>query len=129
MNIQGEFDLTTLEGLKAYRYKQIDSITQILIGQGFTFDGQVFSLSVAAQSNWTNIKSNKTTFSAMGAFPLQISTKNDNIYMLTEANVDSFWGAGFIAVKNAYTSGADIKKLIFDSTTIEQINTIIDNRI
>ncbi|MCA9497098.1 MAG: DUF4376 domain-containing protein [Nanoarchaeota archaeon] len=126
--VTAKYDLTDLNSFKDYLFNKIDAKTQSIIAQGFAFDGNTFSLSLAAQSNWTNIKTNKVDFAAAGLFPLQISTIDNNTYMLSEANVENFWSAGLVAVKGAYTSGADIKKLVFDATTIEELELIEDNR-
>lgn len=126
--IKRRYNFQDLDDYKEALFEKIDTKTRKIIGEGFDFDGKKFSLSQAAQSNWTNIKTNKVDFSLMGLFPLQISTIDNNIYMLQETDVDSFWSAGMAAVKGAYTSGSDIKKQVFDSTTIADLNAIVDNR-
>jgi len=119
------FDLSEL---KESRYDEIDAKTVEIISAGFVFDGQTFSLSAQAQNNWTNIKAQKDVFNAMGMFPIQVSTKDSDVYFLQYADVDSFWGAGMVAVKTPYNIGGNLKKLIFDATTIEEVNLVIDNR-
>lgn len=120
-----EFDLSEL---KESRYDEIDLRTVELIGGGFVFDGKSFSLSTQAQNNWTNIFSNKETFNAFGSFPMEISTKDSDVYQLQYSDVTSFWAAGMVAVKTPYNVGGNLKKSIFDASTVEEVNSIIDNR-
>ena len=127
-NIKNKPNLSDIQEYKDFLFNSIDKKTSELIGQGFAFDSNQFSLSLAAQSNWTNIKSNKAVFSASALFPIQISTKNNNTYFLQEADVDNFFLSGLGAVKSAYTSGSDLKKLVFDATTIAELDLIQDAR-
>ena len=117
-----------LDELKESRYDEIDSKTLEIISAGFTFDGNLFSLSAQAQTNWTNIHSNKEVFNEIGSFPMEISTKDSNIYVLNYDDVLGFWSAGMVAVKTPYNIGGNLKKLIFDAATIEEVNLVIDNR-
>jgi len=126
--IKQKYDLTDLQQYKDFMFEQIDIKTGALIAAGFAFDAQTFSLSLAAQSNWSNIKTNKAVFSGAALFPLQISTIDNNIYMLAEVDVDNFYMAGLTAVKTAYTGGSDIKKQVFDAVDIAALDLIEDNR-
>ena len=119
------FDLSEL---KESRFNEIDEKTFEIISAGFTFDGNLFSLSAHAQTNWTNIHSNKEVFNAIGSFPMEISTKDSNIYVLNYDDVLAFWSAGMVAVKTPYNIRGNLKKLIFDAATIEEVNLVIDNR-
>lgn len=121
-------EIITLEEYKQLRYNEIDARTGKIISEGYIFDGNLFSLSTQAQNNWTNINVKKETFNALGMFPLKISTKDSNVYMLEYVDCDAFWGAGMIAVKTPYNEGGDLKKLIYDATTKAEIDLIIDNR-
>ncbi|MHA2254424.1 MAG: hypothetical protein ACXAD7_29055 [Candidatus Kariarchaeaceae archaeon] len=123
----GEKQLTLGE-LKTQRYIDIDSKTSILINAGFTFDSSSFSLSLAAQSNWTNIHSGKDELSASGAFPMDVTTLNNDEYSLDYGDVNSFWMSAVGTVKYYYDSGRSLKKSIFDASGSAQVNVIIDNR-
>ena len=118
----------SLDEYKVGKYQEIDNKTQILISQGFLFDGKLFSLSIPAQSNWTNIKANKQDFIDLGAFPLGISCQDGSIYMLQEADVFTFWLTGMSTVKTHYNSGGILKEQVKNATTKEEIESIIDNR-
>lgn len=78
--------------------KAIDEQCQATIAQGVTFAGKVFSLSAAAQMNWTNMFIAKSMF----AYPLEISTKDDGKHSLANAGeVASFYSTGIAVVKAA----------------------------
>ncbi len=118
----------TLDELKEIRIKEVDKKTTSIIDQGFYFDGFTFSLSIQAQSNLTNIKSNKSLFSSLNLFPLQMSTKSNDIYFLSESNVDVFFMYGLNKVKSAYVQGGILKQSIKSSLTKDDLNLIIDSR-
>jgi len=126
--IKPDYDLTVVDDYKNHLYDKIDTKTQEIISEGFDFDSQTFSLSLPAQSNWTNIKSNKADFITLGMFPLQVSTKDSSTYFLQEIDVDNFYFTALSKVKNAYTSGSSLKKQVFDATTIEELDLVKDNR-
>ena len=117
-------DLTILANLKEFRYEEIDIKTATLISVGFTFDGETFSLSANAQRNWDSIKTSKADYS----FPLDITAKDNNTYVLTNPNVQAFWVAARDAVKAPLDSGRILKKAIFDAIDIAAVNAVIDNR-
>lgn len=117
-----------LMSLKEARISQIDNKTQEIISRGFSFDNNRFSLSLPAQSNLTNIKSNKELFNSLNQFPLTISTLDNTLYQLSYANVDSFWLAGMVVVKEAYSIGGQLKNSIVNATSISEIEQIVDPR-
>jgi len=114
-----------LSDYKQLRYNEIDGKTMSLIfGQGFTFDSHQFSLSIPAQGNWTNIKTNISDFT----FPLDVTTVDNNTYSLSETDVVAFWTAGRDAVKTNMDSGRVLKKSVYDATTSAQVDAVVDNR-
>lgn len=118
----------SLEEYKELRYIEIDNKTVELINEGFIFDTHTFSLSYAAQLNWTNIKANADMLNAGGFFPITVSTSNNEQYSLTYANMIPFWMAGFGVVSTVYKSGSDLKVVIKACATKEEVDLIIDNR-
>lgn len=116
--------LMDLPTLKSYRFGEIDYKTEILIGIGFVFDGETFSLSPNAQRNWDSIKTSKADYT----FPLNVSTIDNNVYSLTNPNVQAFWVAARDALKNHLDSGRILKKAIFDAIDIPAVDAVIDNR-
>lgn len=127
-DIINNHEYITLAELKELKIKEVDQKTTDIINEGFEFDNKTFSLSMAAQSNWTNIKSNKNVFVAMSLFPIQISTLDSDLYFLQDTDVDTFWASGLNKVKYAYSTGGSIKKLIKDALTKIDLEQIIDNR-
>jgi len=71
--------------------KTIDENTKKEILKGFEFDGQTFSLSANAQINWQGMLSLKT---ASLFSPTEISTIDDQVYLLTISKLDAFIIAG-----------------------------------
>lgn len=120
-------EVESLAELKLKKIAEIDNKTMLLISNGFVFDSHNFSLSLAAQSNWTNIKANKADFSALGAFPLEITSKQ-GAYFLAEANVFNFWATAMGTVKLLYGSGLTLKGLVNACVTKLEVDAIIDNR-
>lgn len=120
-------EVESLAALKEKRVNQIDAKTIQLISNGFVFDTKNFSLSLPAQSNWTNIKANMADFITLNAFPLEI-TSRQGVYMLSEANVFSFWATAMGTVKAHYGSGNDLKELITDAIDKAAVNAILDLR-
>lgn len=123
-----EDDSLLLMSLKEARISQIDNKTQEIISRGFSFDNNRFSLSLPAQSNLTNIKANKEMFNSLNQFPLTISTLDNTLYQLSYANVDSFWLAGMVVVKEAYSIGGQLKNSIVNATSISEVEQIVDPR-
>jgi hypothetical protein len=114
----------TLSDYKTLRYNEIDAKTGALIGAGFTYDSKQFSLSSAAQRNWSEIHSNQTEFT----FPLAISTLDNDEYSLASANVNAFWTAGKDALKGHLDSGRALKKSVFDAVDEAAVDAVVDNR-
>lgn len=113
-----------LDELKNIRYEEIDIKTATLILQGFEYDSTQFSLSKMAQLNWQVLKNNTSSFT----WPMDISTKNNYKYSLLENNVGSFWNAAKNKVKQHLDSGRALKVQIYDASTQEEVDAIVDNR-
>ena len=107
---------TTVEGYKDYLYDVIDNKTVQQIYEGFTFAGETFSMGISAQINWTNL-----FFIPDGLYPLSISTKNEDVYELTLANRESFYGAALTVKKTALNNGSTLKSQVKECTTLQQL--------
>ena len=79
-----EYDV--IPELKQQVIDQIDIFIQEKIFKGFDFDGKTFSMSVNAQLNWSNVLNIPDEL-----FPLNVTTKNDENYILTLAKKSSFY--------------------------------------
>jgi hypothetical protein len=78
--------------------KAIDAQCEATIAQGFAFAGRTFSLSAAAQMNWTNMFIARSLLT----YPLEISTKDDGKHTLADASeVAAFYTTGIGVVKAA----------------------------
>jgi len=109
---------------KGKKCADIDTRTRELIGQGFTFDGQVFSLSPAAQRNWSGLK----TFESIITWPTKISTIDDGEYELDQANLAPFTGLGVGTVITHYASGRALKIQANAAGTVGDVEAVIDSR-
>lgn len=70
-------DTRTIIEIKNDLIAKVDLKTSANISQGFEYDGYTFSMSANAQRNWTNIINISESL-----FPLPVSTKFDEVYML-----------------------------------------------
>lgn len=112
-----------LQNNKSLRISEVDYRTRELISNGFTYDGNLFSMSEFAQINWDDIKANSTDYS----FPLEIPTKTYK-YSLTQGNLNAFWGAKSDFKWGYLDSGRALNVSITDATTQTELDAVIDNR-
>jgi len=118
------FPILSLAEYKQVKYDAIDAKTIQLIGTGFVHDSETFSLSLGAQTNWHALKNQTSEFT----FPKDVSTKGNNKYSLTEANVSVLWAAGKVALDGHLTTGRDLKKSVFDAVDEAGVDAVVDNR-
>jgi len=102
----------------------IDLRTKELINEGFTYDSELFSLSDFAQLNWNDIKNNTTDYS----FPLEIPTKNNYKYSLTQGNVNGFWNAKMSQVWTHLDSGRALNVSVVDAVDQAALDLVVDSR-
>lgn len=120
-----KFIPVTLDDFKRLKYEAIDEKTVSLIRQGFDYTSKKFSMSEVAQINWLGMKQNKTLF----IYPLQVTTKNNDVITLaSEAEVESFVQSALMFKLTILKGGSDLKKLVHDATTVEQVDAVVDNR-
>jgi hypothetical protein len=113
-----------LEFEKLKKIEQIDKKTEQLISQGASFDNQVFSLSISAQTNWHVLKTLQASFS----WPVEISTKNSGAYSLAEADLNNFVAAMLGTVKARLDSGRVLKVQVNAAQTKQELDSIVDSR-
>lgn len=115
--------ISTVAEAKAFIKKKIDARTEELILNGFSFGGQVFSLSFTAQINWSNIPNLPESL-----FPLPMLDKDGNNYSLACANRMNFYLTA-VGTKNALIqSGNALKTQVNELGTIEEILNFVDPR-
>jgi hypothetical protein len=111
-----------IESLEDYKKQLIDlqdKKTENLILSGFTFDNNLFSLSINAQINWSNLLNIPQVM-----FPLNLSTKDDNIYILSFNNVQNFYFTALSRKNECLQLGNIVKKRINECLTFEELDTI-----
>jgi hypothetical protein len=121
---QAALDAEWLNYLKGTRYVEIDTKTGQLIAEGFTWDSKVFSLSINAQINWSNLPNLPDSI-----FPLSISTINDEeVYTLSLANKMNFYYTAVNGKNGPLQSGNTLKAQITACADEACVNSIVDNR-
>lgn len=115
-------DLNSVSSYKDFLIKVIDEHTTELISAGFTFDNNLFSMSANAQINWSNMPNIPSSF-----FPLRLSTKDDNVYLLSWENKENFYltAMGFKHAK--LEEGTELIQQVKSCTTIEELEFIMNN--
>lgn len=129
---QPEKDLlleSDLEQKKKQMILDIDTRTREIINEGFEFDGNTFSLSPNAQNMFTGVSlAIQKGFLTESDFPYEITTLDDKAYMLSWANADTFFGLVLFHISQRLATGRSIKVQVINATTIEELNSIVDNR-
>lgn len=114
----------TLADKKAERIKVVDARTDAIIGSGFSFDGNQFSLSTQAQMNWIGLY----TLKDLQSWPIGITTAANETYQLALLGLIAFIAAGSQVIKNAVGSGRALKIAINAATTQEELDAVVDTR-
>lgn len=114
----------SLDDYKLEKNQVIDHKTQELIGAGFTFDSEVFSLSIPAQINWNTLKNSAADFT----WPMDVTTIDDAAYSLSLANLGNFWGTAMITVKTHLDSGRALKASVNAATDKAGVDAVVDSR-
>lgn len=106
-------------------FKIIDDTSNYLINKGFEFDDNFFSLSLAAQSNWSTLYS----FWKGGDLSnsITISTKLNSSYLLTEEKMSDFFQTGFNTVNSVLAEGRQLKQSL-QGLTLEELRAWVDPR-
>jgi len=124
---QGEKDTQDAADLpadKAARRVEVDDKDVELIGNGFSFDGKVFSLSEESQLNWMSlvVKENNLTW------PVEITTNNDEAYSLTQVNMPAFTNTATGTKQAHLDSGRALKVSIDAAADQTALDAIVDGR-
>lgn len=115
-----DYDLTNIQDYKDYLNMLIDRKTEETIFSGFTFDGGLFSMSISAQINWSNL-----FFIPDDMWPITLSYKDDTgTYQLTLANRQNFYGSALLHKNNALQNGTILKNTINNALTLEELQLI-----
>ena len=115
---EGDFNL---DDFKVSVCGLIDERTTNNIFKGFVFDGYIFSMSISAQINLSNIFNIPD-----GLFPLPYSTKDDKLYSLTLANRQNFYLTALGFKNTVIQAGAALKQQTLVCTTLGQVQDILN---
>ena len=117
-----------LERAKRAKKKEIDDRTDELIEAGVPFNGDVFSMSLAAQSNWMGIV--QAYNMSLLAFPYEVSTNTgDQRYTFnTFGEFQQFYGTGMYVLGQHVAGGRALKEQVTLANNISGVNAIQDNR-
>lgn len=120
-------EIPSLEDIKKLRFQTIDLRTNQLIKEGFSFNGKRFSLSLNAQIKIIGAYTKK---SEAFIYPLVWNTIDDlePISIINESDFDDFFNFAFGTVKLHLDSGTNLKNQIRLASTIDETESIIDNR-
>lgn len=102
--------------------EKIDEVIKEKIIKGFVFEGHIFSMSIEAQLNWSNL-----FLIPEESFPLIINTKEDEPYLLTFEKRDLFYKSAMNHKMIWLMQGSSIKTLIKSKNDVTEINDIISN--
>jgi hypothetical protein len=112
-------DENNINEYKKHIVDLIDAKSEEKIFEGFSFDGKRFSLSLSAQINWSNL-----LFLPESFFPVNLSTKDDDVYSLIYANVQSFYQAALNGKNAPLQEGNVLKQQVKAATTKEELDLI-----
>ena len=110
------------DNLKETIFSEIDIKTTEKIFEGFTFDGQVFSMNLSEQINLSNLFNIPEA-----AFPLPYSTKDNSVYSLSFANREAFYLAALVYKNTTIQEGNALKQQVKEAQTVEELQTILEN--
>ena len=114
----------SLESLKNEKILEIDTRTEELIAEGFVFDSNRFSLSLAAQKNWLGLK----VLESLLTWPVSITTFDDGVYLLSSTKLTYFLSTGEGVVQAHLDSGRLLKTQVINAVDKTALAAIVDNR-
>ena len=119
-----------LDLAKTEKIAEIDAKTSELIKQGFVYADKHFSMSDAAQRNWTALAAGLAN--DMLSFPMPVSTVDEATHLLGSANeLKAFLAAYLIYQANPdepLGSGRTLKELVTAAESVEDVGAIVDER-
>jgi hypothetical protein len=115
-------DISIFSEFKAVLLEMVDEKTTNTIFNGFTFNNKIFSLSISAQINWSNLFNIPDSF-----FPLTLSCKDESTYSLSLENRQAFYLTAMGAKHTILMNGTNLKQQIISCSTIEELQTIKDS--
>jgi hypothetical protein len=118
-----------LENYKQAAMNRIDAKTEEILARGFQFDGQMFSLSIAAQNNWTGMQvAVSQGYLTEANFPFEVATLDNKAYLLQWEDAPAFFMSVLRAISFTLATGRQFKKAIGAANTIQDIENVEDTR-
>lgn len=114
-----KISIDDVDSYKKHIIDLIDNHSQNKIFEGFIYDNKRFSLSLSAQINWSNL-----LFLPESFFPVNLSTKDDDVYSLTYVNVQDFYNAALNGKNTPLQEGNVLKQQVKNCTTKEELDLI-----
>lgn len=109
---------------KAVKVSAVDARTRAIIAAGFQFDGNGFSLSQQAQTNWLGL----LTLQGLFSWPMGITNSADETYLLSHDNLIPFIATGSGAIAAAIGSGRALKIAANAAATQGELDAVVDTR-
>lgn len=120
-----------LAKIKAEKCTSIDLKSQQLLGQGFTYQDKIFSLSVTGQMNQAGLR-----------LGIDVGETDDPDFPMTYTNIDNtdyiqinnkleaqdMFSAAYDRTMTVLRGGADLKRDVVNAATAADVNAITDNR-
>lgn len=125
-----EYDMGRLEELKKEKMSEIDAKTNQLILSGFEYNGHFFSMSTAAQRNWSGLAAAHSL--GMLPIPMPVSTVDEDQYFLQDSSeVLAFLGA-YLMYQTDPTKplhqGRVLRAQVRAATSPSEVRAVVDNR-
>lgn len=114
----------TLIEVKKNKKDEIDKNTQDLIFKGFTYAELLWSMSITAQINWSNLPSIPESL-----YPINLLSQSDDIYILSFEKRMNFYLTAVGYKNGLLQSGSMLKMQVETKTNINEVINFIDNRI
>lgn len=121
-------DAQDLPGAKEAKFASIDTKTTALIGDGFSFAGKVFSLSLSAQSTYGGLYMIREEPSL--SFPVNVNTIDDlDVHPLANSEeIRSFYLSAVATYRAHLDDGTALKDLVRSALTTAEVAAVMDNR-
>lgn len=111
-----------LDNHKEHVFSSIDKRTREKIGEGFIYEGMIFSLSSNAQTNYTGMLAGRELLD----YPVTINARDDTekLQLDDEEAVRTFCGAALKAAREYINLGSELKEEVRQAQTAEDLDDI-----
>ena len=116
----------SIESLKRSKCEKIDAKTSILIERGYDYGDVTLSTSYYAQLKWASLYASR----GVTSYPKTIPNK-DNTKFLTVKDaleVEDIYIGMTTVIASYVDAGTELKRLVNEANTSEQVNSVLDNR-